>query len=625
MPGIYTANPHQIPQARLLKYLDYDEAQEISSMGAKVLHPKCAAPLRTHQIPLHVKYARQPDHEGTLISLEGDPVGLPIKSIATKYNVNLISIETVRMWQQVGFLAKIFNCFKQYNLSIDLISTSESNVTVSLDVVKHVQDEHAIDLLLQELNQFARATLIGPCASISLIGRNIRSIIHQLGGLFEVFEAQKIHLLSQAANDLNLTFVVDEDQVERLAQKIHTLLIEQNPKSYYLSRSWQEEFGKAVTGPIPWWQKRRVELLEIAEENSPLYVYDQNTLDESVRQLKKCDAISHIFYAMKANNHADILERFYENNLGFECVSTGEIEKVLHLFPDIDRSAILFTPNFAPKKEYERAFELGIRVTVDNLHPLQHWPEVFNEKEILVRIDPGHGAGHHKYVSTGGTESKFGIPLTQVDDLCGVLEKISVKVIGLHAHSGSGILQSDNWKNTALVLTNLLGKFPDVKIINVGGGLGIVEKPGQKSLDLVAVNHSIAEVKSAYPNLQILIEPGRFLVGSAGVILAKVTQVKQKGEHYFIGIETGMNSLIRPALYGSYHEIVNLTRFDETKTIMANIVGSICESGDTLGYSRLLPKTCEGDILLIANAGAYGRCMSSNYNLRAPAEEYYLS
>ncbi len=167
-------------------------------------------------------------------------------------------------------------------------------------------------------------------------------------------------------------------------------------------------------------------------------------------------------------------------------------------------------------------------------------------------------------------------------------------------------------------------QFPDAKTINLGGGLGIVERPGQQPLDLTTLNESLLSIKAAYPELRIWMEPGRFLVARAGVIVARVTQIKQKGDTHFVGIETGMNSLIRPSLYGAYHEIVNLSKLGQPKTMMVNVVGPICESGDTLGYSRLLPDTVEGDVLLIANTGAYGYCMSSNYNMRQPAAEHFL-
>ena len=131
-------------------------------------------------------------------------------------------------------------------------------------------------------------------------------------------------------------------------------------------------------------------------------------------------------------------------------------------------------------------------------------------------------------------------------------------------------------------------------------------------------------MRAEYPRLEVWLEPGRYVAATAGVLLARVTQLKAKGGVRFVGIATGMNSLIRPALYGSYHEIANLTRLDEPATELVSIVGPVCESADVLGHDRLLPPTCEGDVLLIANAGAYGHTMSSHYNLRAPAEELFL-
>lgn len=621
VPGIYTANPQEIPQARHLRALDYDEAQEIALMGGKVLHPSAIIPCRCSNIPLHIRFTLDPDRQGTMISRTSEDNGMQIKSILTKSGVLLILIETVVMWQQVGFLADIFICFRNRGLSIDLLSTSESSVTVSLDRSIAEKNSTAINEVIADLNLFARAKLIGPCASISLVGRNIRTILHQLGSVFEVFEAQQVYLLSQAANDLNLTFVVDEDQVLRLAQKLHSLLIDQNPRSYYLSRSWQEEFGQFIPRSVPWWEEQREFLLSVAATQTPAYIYDAQTIKKSIEKLLACRAIDQVFYAMKANSYMPILKQFYQSGLNFECVSCEEIDLILRKFPKIDCQRILFTPNFAPREEYQKAIDLGVSLTVDNVYPLEQWPDVFKQQHILIRIDPGHGAGHHKFVVTGGNASKFGIPLDQLDRVCQLTRRHQIRVQGLHIHSGSGILNANNWRQTGEILLKLLADFPHVSVLNLGGGLGVVERPGQQPLDMIALDESLMMLKKDHPHLKIWLEPGRFLVAEAGVLLAQVTQLKVKGNIYFVGINTGMNSLLRPALYGAYHEIVNLTRLHEPKTIMANIVGPICESGDTLGYSRLLPETKEGDILLIATAGAYGAVMSSHYNQRLPAQE----
>ena len=624
VPGIYTANPHQLPHARLLKQLNYDEAQEIASMGAKVLHPNCVPPVRRAGIPMVVKYTCMPEHSGTRITQDSDDNAPPIKSIQVKHSITLISIDTLNMWQQVGFLADVFATFKQHGFSVDLLSSSEFNVTLSLDSNAKLRDRDALDALIASLNQFCRAKIIEPCSAVSLVGHHIRTVLPQLGPTLEVFEAKQVYLMSLASNDLNLTFVVDESQADKLCQQLHNLLIENNPQSFYYSKSWHEEFGNPPARKTPWWETARNELLTLGKNNSPCYVYDSQTQADKADELLSLKAIDQLFYAIKANPHPGVLKTLFAKNIGFECVSINELEHVLALFPTIDKRRLLFTPNFAAKSEYEYAFHLGCYVTIDSLYPLEHWPELMRNQSVLLRIDPGCGAGHHKFVCTGGNESKFGITKENLDQVSALVSQHHIKVIGLHAHSGSGILSPDLWQQTALMLAAEMVRFPDVHIINMGGGLGIVDKPGQQSLDMAALDESLLAVKSRYPQLSLWLEPGRYFVAESGIILAKVTQCKEKGKVRFVGIETGMNSLIRPALYGAFHEIVNLSRLTEEKTTFAHIVGPICESSDTLGYDRLLPDTYENDIMLIANAGAYGHCMGSSYNLRPPAEEIVI-
>lgn len=621
VPGIYTANPHQLPHARLLKKLNYDEAQEIASMGAKVLHPNCIPPVRKAGIPMYVKFTRMPEHCGTCISQESDELAPPIKSIQVKHSIVLISIDTLNMWHQVGFLADVFSAFKTHGFSVDLLSSSEFNVTLSLDSNAKLHDRRALDALLEELNRFGRAKLIEPCSAVSLVGHHIRTVLPQLGPTLEVFESKQVYLMSLASNDLNLTFVVDESHAEKLCQQLHGLLIENSPQSYYYSKSWHEEFGNPPAQKTPWWEQKRDYLLDLAHGHSPCYAYDSETLEKRADDVLSLSSIDQCFYAMKANSNPDILKIFYKKGLGFECVSINELQLIIELFPDIDHQRILFTPNFAAKSEYEFVQGLSCHLTIDNLYPLQHWPELFTKRPIFLRIDPGSGAGHHKFVCTAGNESKFGIVQNDLAEAQRLISEHNIKVVGLHAHSGSGILTPKLWQDTAQMLGILATTFPDVSIINLGGGLGIVEKPGQQPLDLPALDSSLMAVKAGMPHLSFWLEPGRYFVADSGVILAKVTQCKEKGKVRFVGIETGMNSLIRPSLYGAYHEIVNLSRLHEEKTGFAHVVGPICESGDTLGYDRLLPDTFENDVILIANTGAYGYCMSSNYNLRPAAQE----
>lgn len=629
VPGVYTANPRQVPAARLLTLLGYDEAQEIVSTGAKVLHPRCLGPVRRHRIPLHVRCAERPDAVGTVVSADAPDGEARVKAISTKSRVTLLSLETSGMWQQVGFLADIFTVFKNAGMSIDLVSTSEVNLTVTLDPAVNVADPALMKALVRELSKLCRVTIVTDCSVVSLVGRHIRAILHRLGPALELFQEPRLYLVSQAASDLNLSFVVDHDQADRLVARLHELLFADVPMGGLFGPTWAEQFAPEphldeVSGPTAWWRPRRAELLALADQHTPRYVYDQGALEKAARTLEGLTSVDRVLYAVKANAHPEILKLFGSLGLGFECVSPGEIAHVRRTLPDLAPADLLFTPNFASEAEYADALAQGVQVTLDNLFPLERWPETFRGRELFIRIDPGHGLGHHKHVHTGGEASKFGVWPSELDRLADLALKHDVTIIGLHAHVGSGILAPEAWRTTALFLAGLAERFPSVRVLDVGGGLGVPYKPGQALLDTAALDQNLARVREANPKLSLWLEPGRFLVARAGVLLARVTQTKQKGATHYVGVDAGMNSLIRPALYGSYHDIVNLTRLDQPLTEVANVVGPICESGDTLGSARRLPATDAGDVLLIATAGAYGAVMSSHYNLREPATELFL-
>jgi len=627
VPGMFSANPRSTPTARLLRALHYDEAQEIATSGAKVLHPRCILPARQYRIPLHVYATQAPELAGTVLSTEGGEGGAQVKAVCTKKGITLVSLESPGMWHQVGFLADAFSVFKEHGMSVDLVSTSETNVTVSLDPAANTLDNALLSALVTDLSRLCRVQVIGPCASVSLVGRNIRAILHQLGDAFEFFEEQKIYLVSQAANDLNFTFVVDENQGDRLVEQLHELLIRPVPGDPVLGPTWEQLFLRpagAGQRAIPWWRHKRSELLDTLGEHSAAYVYDRESIRSAARALRALRSVSRVHYSMKANSNAPILEAVRAEGVEFECVSRGEVERALQVCPQADPGHILYTPNFAPRDEYVWAFERRVRVTVDNLYALTAWPEVFRGREIFARIDTGVGRGHHHHVRTAGAHSKFGIPVVELKRFARQAQEIGVRIVGLQAHIGSGIFDVTSWEHTARQLADLAQHFTDVRVVDVGGGLGVPERSDQPGVDLAKLDTLLEAVRAEHPQLEFWIEPGRYLVAAAGVLLARVTQLKSKGEMRYVGVATGMNSLIRPALYGAYHEIVNLTRADEAPTELVNVVGPICESADVLGHDRLLPPTREGDVLLIANAGAYGQAMSSHYNLRDPAVELYL-
>ncbi|MDX1673012.1 MAG: bifunctional aspartate kinase/diaminopimelate decarboxylase, partial [Balneolaceae bacterium] len=627
VPGMFSANPSQLPSARLLRKLSYEEAQEIATNGARVLHPRSIRPARRHGIPIHIRCTEHPELEGTVISSERVDDEALVKAIAVRDNVILVSMETLGMWQQVGFLADAFEVFKIYGLSIDLVSTSESNVTVSLDPGANTHFREIREDFVDDLRTLCRVSVIEGTAAVSLLGRHIRAILHQLGPAFEVFQEHHVYLLSQAANDLNFTFVVAADQADRLVRQLHEQVISQSGNLRSFGPTWVQMMGREspdVTLPKVWWREKRDRLIDLAGEKGAAYVYDSKTIRETIKRLASLRPVDRIYYAMKANANKDVLGIIRDEGLGFECVSIGEVNEVLELFPDIDRDRILFTPNFAPREEYKKGLEEGVHVTLDNLFILKQWPELFEGRELFLRIDPGQGRGHHKHVRTGGIESKFGIPVFQIGEVREIIDRIGATVKGLHAHLGSGIKDPEAWKQTALELAEVAAELGTVEVLDVGGGLGVQENEMQGALDLDAFGTALEEFREAYPQFELWIEPGRYIVAGAGVLLARITQLKGKGNMQYVGVETGMNSFIRPALYGAHHTIVNLSKIDQPLKQLVNVVGPICESGDKLGIDRLFPESEEGDVVLIANTGAYGRVMSSTYNLRMPAEEVVI-
>jgi bifunctional diaminopimelate decarboxylase / aspartate kinase len=336
-------------------------------------------------------------------------------------------------------------------------------------------------------------------------------------------------------------------------------------------------------------------------------------------------SVDRVFYAMKANSHPAILKAVVEEGVGIECVSLAEARHAREAVPELKPEQMLLTPNFAGREEYCQALAEGLRLTVDNLYVLEHWGSDLAGHEIFLRLDPGSGLGHHKMVRTAGSHAKFGIPLAEIERVASLCQAHDIRVVGLHAHTGSGILHADNWHRSLTTLGEAARELPDVRYIDLGGGLGVPDRANELPLDLAALDAGLARLKHELTRpVEIWLEPGRYLVSQAGVLLARVNQSKGKGEVRYVGIATGMNSLIRPALYGAWHEIVNLSRLGEPGDHVYNVVGPICETGDLLGLDRLLPECREGDIMLIANAGAYGAVMASRYNLREPAEEVVI-
>jgi diaminopimelate decarboxylase/aspartate kinase len=626
VPGMFSANPRAVPEARLLARLDYEEAQEIATTGAKVLHPRCIHPCRETRVPLWIRDTERPHMSGTVI--DDRAATLPgVKAISTRRGIVLVSMETIGMWQQVGFLADVFERFKRHGLSVDLIGSSEANVTVSLDPSENLVSSNVLDALCADLAEVCRVKVIAPCSAVTLVGRGMRSLLHKLTDVLSEFGRERVHLISQSSNDLNLTFVVDEALADDLLPRLHESLIHSGAMPVEAAEvfgpSWRRIEAIATPRRSAWWRGERTRLLELAARGTPRYVYHLPTVRDRARELAAVGAVDRRFYALKANSHPAVLRTLEAEGFGFECVSRAELDHLFAVLPALDPTRVLFTPSFAPREEMAAAMARDVWVTLDSVYPLRHWPELFTGKQIALRIDPGYGLGHHEKVRTGGREAKFGLPAEALPEFLAAVRAAKARITVLHAHVGSGIQDVRHWPQVYAQLVTLAESIGTVSAIDVGGGLGVSYEPDGSDFDIAAFGKAMAEIKNAWPQYALWLEPGRYLVAEAGVLLAQVTQTVDKLGLRRVGVDAGMNALLRPALYSAWHEIANLTRLHEPAGAPAEIVGPICETGDVLGRRRPLPDvTAEGDVLLIGHAGAYGFVMANRYNLRAlPAED----
>jgi len=628
VPGMFSANPKDVPDARLLTRLDYYEAQEIATTGAKVLHPRSIKPCRDAGVPMAILDTERPHMPGTSIDGSAEPVP-GVKAISRRNGIVLVSMEGIGMWQQVGFLADVFDLFRRHGLSVDLIGSAETNVTVSLDPSENLVSTDVLAALSADLSRICKVKVIVPCAAITLVGRGMRSLLYKLSDVWATFGKERVHMISQSSNDLNLTFVIDEADADGLLPILHDELIDSGAMPVYEEQvfgpRWREITGSVRPRPTPWWRAphSRGQLLELAAQGTPRYVYHLPTVRARARQLQAVAALDRRYYAIKANPHPAILRALADEGFGLECVSLGEVEHVFEVLPELAPARVLFTPSFAPIGEYAAALARGVNVTVDNVELLRRWPEVFGDRTLWLRIDLGHGDGHHRKVNTGGKEAKFGLSAQRVDEFMDVARGLGVRVTGIHAHLGSGVESSGHWQQVVDELAGFARRIGSVEILDIGGGLPVPYSDDDEPFDLDAWAAGLAAVKAVHPAFQLAVEPGRFLVAEAGVLLAHATQVVEKDGVRRVGLDAGMNALLRPALYDAWHDIANLSRLEDARDLDFSVVGPICESSDVFAQRVKLPSTtAPGDVMLIADAGAYGFSMASRYNQRAlPCED----
>jgi diaminopimelate decarboxylase len=393
-----------------------------------------------------------------------------------------------------------------------------------------------------------------------------------------------------------------------------------------------------------------VDLAQIAEEfGTPTYVYSAGTiLDHYARLDTAFQSLDHLIcYAVKANSNRTILKLLADAGAGFDIVSGGELYRVLAAGGDSAKCT--FAGVGKSREEIEYALEQRVYTfNVESEAELEQIDRIAGAKEtrapIALRVNPDVDPHTHEYISTGSRENKFGIALDRVAAVYEQAAKMrNVEIVGVQMHIGSQIAEAKPFASAigkvAPIVRELKSKY-GIKFLSIGGGMGIVYRRalesgsgkwwrdhGGESFAFSVRDYADAIVPELRElHLRVLVEPGRFLVGNGGVLLTRVRFIKKSGAKKFAIVDAGMNDLIRPALYHSYHEIVPVeeaktSRCKSENTEKIDIVGPVCESGDFFAMDREMPELHEGDLLAIMSAGAYGFVMASNYNSRPlPAE-----
>jgi diaminopimelate decarboxylase len=377
---------------------------------------------------------------------------------------------------------------------------------------------------------------------------------------------------------------------------------------------------------------------ELAEKfDTPLYVISEKRIRNNYNQLH--EALIHnydkirIYYAAKANSNLSVLKVLKTEGSYIDAVSPGEV--FLALKAGFLPERILFTGTSVRNDELRFITNSNVVVNIDAFSELERLLLYKVPKTLSVRINPKIGSGHHDHCITAGPETKFGLWEDKIFKTYAKAKKAGVKKFGIHMHVGSGIL---DLKPIILAFDNLLSMAKKIHdnlgitfdFIDMGGGLGVPYKEEDNKLDLHAFSDKILSLfkrRISEYNLGtpfFCLEPGRYLVSDASILLTSVNTVKVTPFKKFIGVDAGFNTLLRPAMYGSYHQIIVANKVTSPKKEIYDVVGPICESGDILAKDRQLPKIEEGDLLAILNAGAYGFAMSSQYNSRPRAAEVLI-
>ena len=368
------------------------------------------------------------------------------------------------------------------------------------------------------------------------------------------------------------------------------------------------------------------DLLKTAEEfGSPLYVYNSEKIISQYKRLtsafKQVKSLQ-LHYAVKALSNLSVLKLFKQLGSGLDTVSIQEVQ--LGIKAGIDPSKIIYTPNGVSMEELEKAIDYGVKINIDNLVILEQFGTKHPEVPVCIRINPHVMAGGNSNISVGHIDSKFGISIHQLPHVLRIVENTNMNINGIHMHTGSDILDIGVFLHAAEILFEVAVNFKNLDFLDFGSGFKVPYNDNDIQTDIEELgeklSHRFNEFCESYgKELTLAFEPGKFLVSEAGFFLVKVNVVKQTTSTVFAQVDSGFNHLIRPMLYGSQHEIINISHPNRKKRFYS-VVGYICET-DTFANNRMISEISEGDILAFKNAGAYCQTMASNYNSRfRPAE-----
>ncbi|MGV8814430.1 MAG: diaminopimelate decarboxylase [Gelidibacter sp.] len=367
-------------------------------------------------------------------------------------------------------------------------------------------------------------------------------------------------------------------------------------------------------------------LLQIAKDfESPVYVYDTEKIETQYKRLTSafCKVKNlKIKYAVKALSNVSVLKYLKTLGAGLDTVSIQEIK--LGLKAGFSPGQIIFTPNGVSLEEIEMAAKLGVQINIDNLSILEQFGTRYPKTPVCIRINPHVMAGGNTNISVGHIDSKFGISIHQIPLLLRIIENTKMNINGIHMHTGSDILDIDVFLYASEILFDTALNFKNLEFIDFGSGFKVPYKEGDIETNIEELGEKLTQRFNSFckkygKELTLTFEPGKFLVSEAGVFLVKVNVVKQTTSTVFAQVDSGFNHLIRPMLYGSQHEIINISN-PEGRERFYSVVGYICET-DTFATNIRINEISEGDILCFKNAGAYCFTMSSNYNSRfRPAE-----